>query len=122
MITKTDIIKAIDEVIYTYQNNIYNHGFGTCPLCLLYRSELHHTSCGNCPNKVFVMAGFDSVGCIRRGGTHNLNFGEESDTENLIQYWKKVRAFLNKKPAIAVITLDEETKRGILEIANKYKR
>jgi len=124
MINKVDTIEAIDKVIFNYKFLVDSHGFGTCPLCLTYRVEENYYTCGKCPNIVFpnkfhVGRG---LGCNNRLDTHNLHYRKESDRMNLIQYWKKVRAFLNKRPAAAVRALSEGTRTGILEIAEKYKK
>ena len=123
MINKVDTIKAIDELIYNYQNNIDKHGFGSCPLCLIYLDD-NETTCGKCPNIVYSNKekyGFGR-GCNHRHYAYNLHYRKEEDRMNLIQYWKKVRAFLNKRPAAAVRALSEGTRIGILEIAEKYKK
>jgi len=124
MINKNDTIKAIDEVINNYQNNIDKHGLSNCPLCLTYRVYENDFTCGKCPNIVFPNKFHDNYGygCNNRLDTHNLHYREESDRKNLIQYWKKVRAFLNKRPAAAVRGLSEGTRIVILEIAEKYKK
>ena len=115
---KIDTIKAIDKLIFNYKNGINEHGFSTCPLCQLYISD-DSKSCGKCPNIVFVIG--VSKGCHQRGRDFKLNYGTVEHVKYLIPYWKKVRAFLNKRPAAAVRALSEGTRSGILEIAENYK-
>ena len=116
---KAKTLKAITKLIFNYQHGIDEHGFSTCPLCLVHLDSA--SNCKKCPNYVFYSENELGLACSQRANNYNLNYYNPQHNENLIKFWKEVKSFLKLRPAASITGMSEGTVNGILEIAEKYK-